>query len=273
MRRSSLATFAAASLLCFARPVSSGAVSGCLTFCAGGTHTLGLGAAMRLSGGGSSGSAVVRKRGGKTKLAAETQINKDAVAFTLASWNLDGISNDGLFPVQRAAKAAGVLLETQQGKLPHPDVIALQEVTQDTIRVIEKRFKAGGYVDTEQESVPPWPYSGYFTKCYVRRDSPWRCTAASRVPFRTSMMTRDLLTLSLSGPLGLSARVATAHLESTASQQEERLRQFNAATQAVTGAPAPPLCVLIGDLNIGTKDQVCLRATARQAAFCTLPSP
>ena len=32
--------------------------------------------------------------------------------------------------------------------------------------------------------------------------------------------------------------------------------QLRAAMAAVAGAPAPPLCALIGDLNLGAKDQV-----------------
>ena len=93
---------------------------------------------MRMAGG-SRGSAVVRKRGGETQTAPAVEMNKGAVSLTVASWNLDGISDDGLFPVQRAAKAAGILLDTHQGALPLPDLIALQEVTPNTIRVIEKR--------------------------------------------------------------------------------------------------------------------------------------
>ena len=193
---------------------------------------------------------------GKMQTAAAVEMNLAAVSLTVASWNLDGISDDGLFPVQRAAKAAGILLDTHHGALPLPDFIALQEVTPNTIRVIEKCFTAGGYVDAEKASIPPSPHDSYFTKCYVRRDSPWRCTTSSRTPFAASRMGRDLLTVSLSSPIGLSARVATAHLESTGAEQEQRLTQLRSAMAAVAGAPAPHFCALIGDLNLGAKDQV-----------------
>jgi len=56
----------------------------------------------------------MRKRGGGMQTAAAVEINEGAVSLTVASWNLDGLSHDGLFPVQRAAKAAGILLDTHQ---------------------------------------------------------------------------------------------------------------------------------------------------------------
>lgn len=101
---------------------------------------------------------------------------------------------------------------------------------------------------------------------FVKRASRLTIECVERLKFPTSQMGRDLLLLKLSDASGNRIIVATAHLESLVQNKEERQSQFKTSLTKImerAEAPGVGLCVLVGDLNMSSKDEAASAETAK----------
>ena len=157
---------------------------------------------------------------------------------------------------QRAA-ALGALVERHD-----PDVIALQECTAEQVYIMKNETKAGTDGRSwwqRYRSVTDEEYgAAYYTLLLVRRSLEVVPGSARRVPFRNSVMGRDLLSCSIDCGDGERVVIATSHLESPIVYQsppawnvEQRQAQLVEALRVLQGwrEGEASVAILCGDMN------------------------
>ena len=158
-------------------------------------------------------------------LAADTKTEEQqvtgAAAFTVISWNIEGLAND-----KCRDTADEIILRTQVAMrellAQAPTLICLQEVIPQTVATIE-RMLGGRYMDVEGAG---GANGGYFTKMFVQRASGLTVHAVSRERFNArSLQGRDLLLVTLEHK-GTRVCVATSHLGTNAQKKVSSIVAF-----------------------------------------------
>jgi len=137
------------------------------------------------------------------------------LALRVISWNVDGLCDEGV--LERAAAVAAFVLEER------PDVVLLQEVTEDNIGMLMEPLSEAGFTTCATGAAAS---AGYF--CVVLLSSRFSVTDSCLVPFPGSSMGRHLLRLTCKElrPDGFCLTLLTSHLESLKANAAERKRQL-----------------------------------------------
>jgi endonuclease/exonuclease/phosphatase family metal-dependent hydrolase len=227
-------------------------------------------------------------------VAAETKTEEQhlscssTAAFTVISWNIEGLANDKCRDTEDE-----IILRTQVAMrellAQAPTLICLQEVIPQTVATIE-RMLFGRYLDVEGAG---GANGGYFTKMFVQRASGLKVHAVSRERFNAgSLQGRDLLLVTLEHK-GTRVCVATSHLgtysikkvssivalhskytstqtfenfsESLKDNMKLRQQQLREGLQRIEAQSkqGADLCLLVGDLNMSKGDETLLTETTR----------
>ena len=163
-----------------------------------------------------------------------------AGAVRVLSWNLDGLSAEGLS--ERAAAAAAEMVTLA------PDVILLQELVPTNKAIIEKRLKAAGYTYHDAELDAMFPYH---CGILLRRERA-KLIDCCMQPFLGSQMGRHLLTV-IAEVGGIPMTFITTHLESCVEGATQRKVQLRVCLNELKDAPTA-VSVVAGDTNLREKE-------------------
>eukprot|EP00928_Gymnodinium_smaydae_P042333 TRINITY_DN28522_c0_g1_i1.p1 TRINITY_DN28522_c0_g1~~TRINITY_DN28522_c0_g1_i1.p1 ORF type:complete len:499 (+),score=72.77 TRINITY_DN28522_c0_g1_i1:46-1497(+) len=182
--------------------------------------------------------------------------------FTLLSWNVDGISEEGPVDLMRRTLAVA-----QHISEVLPAAVFLQEVVPPQLELLSAPQVLGSVYDIITAENPKLPYycAMLVHKKRVRVSGRPRTTH-----FPQSKMGRHLLAVDVvvDGCEAAPLTLMTTHLESMKDEKTERVRQFVEVLSAVTDAAARKRTVVVaGDLNSRDDEVVAARkqVSARSA--------
>jgi endonuclease/exonuclease/phosphatase family metal-dependent hydrolase len=140
--------------------------------------------------------------------------------------------------MQQRMEAIGSIIEYEQ-----PDIICLQEVTEDSLNLIHKSKWIQSYYMTQPSLAP------YFTLIFTR----FQPLHSFRLPF-ISEMARDLLTFIISIPTSKGIEyltIATSHLESEYRRKASRRHQLESAFKFLSfESQTTSTGIFCGDMNL-----------------------
>lgn len=157
---------------------------------------------------------------------------EDGSAFSLVTWNVDGLDLSSLWERAHAVCASIALYS--------PDVVFLQEVIPPYLGMLKK--KASSYeVITGGED-------GYFTAILLKK-SRVKLKSHEIIPFPNTQMMRNLLCVRASVS-GNELYLMNSHLESTREHAEDRASQFRMVLKKMQEAPESATVIFAGDTNL-----------------------
>jgi len=168
----------------------------------------------------------------QTEFHAQNELKSNVKLLTLNIW-FDSVE------VVRRMEAIGEIISTE-----NPDFVGLQEVTPEMFSILIRSEWAKRFTWS-----PPPPGAAYF--CILLCS--YRQCKLKRVPFKNSVMGRDLVHTTVKVNESQSLTVATSHLESMAQHGKTRREQL--ILSFGTLAEAGEDCILMGDMNL--KDTEC----------------
>ncbi|XP_045059430.2 tyrosyl-DNA phosphodiesterase 2 isoform X1 [Desmodus rotundus] len=161
---------------------------------------------------------------------------EDGSAFSLITWNIDGLDLSNL--LERAKGVCSFLA------LYSPDVVFLQEVIPPYYSFLKKRASNYTIVTGHTE--------GYFTAIMLKKS---RVTFKSQeiIPFPKTKMMRNLLCVHASVS-GNGLCLMTSHLESTREHAQERMNQLKMVLKKMQEAPESATVIFAGDTNLRDRE-------------------
>ncbi|KAM5293787.1 tyrosyl-DNA phosphodiesterase 2 [Glossophaga mutica] len=166
----------------------------------------------------------------------DTVQQEDGSAFSLITWNIDGLDQSNL--PERARGVCSFLA------LYSPDVVFLQEVIPPYYSFLKKRASNYTIITGHTE--------GYFTAIMLKKS---RVTFKSQeiIPFPKTQMMRNLLCVHASVS-GNALCLMTSHLESTRGHAEERKNQLKMVLKKMQEAPESATVIFAGDTNLRDRE-------------------
>ncbi|XP_054420709.1 tyrosyl-DNA phosphodiesterase 2 [Pteronotus mesoamericanus] len=168
--------------------------------------------------------------------APECLRQEDGSAFSLVTWNIDGLDLCGLLERAKAVCASLALYS--------PDVVFLQEVIPPYYSFLKKRARNYTVITGHEE--------GYFTAIMLKTS---RVTFKSQeiIPFPNTNMMRNLLCVHASVS-GNELYLMTSHLESTRAHAQERMNQLKMVLKKMEEAPESATVIFAGDTNLRDRE-------------------
>ncbi|XP_036308410.1 tyrosyl-DNA phosphodiesterase 2 [Pipistrellus kuhlii] len=163
---------------------------------------------------------------------ASPPLQEDGSAFSLVTWNVDGLDLNNLRERAQAVCACIALYS--------PDLVFLQEVIPPYHSMLKK--KASSYeIITGHDA-------GYFTAIMLKK-SRVKLKSHEIIPFPNTQMMRNLLCVHASVS-GNELFLMNSHLESTREHAEERASQFKMVLRKMQEAPESATVIFAGDTNL-----------------------
>ncbi|XP_045717676.1 tyrosyl-DNA phosphodiesterase 2 isoform X2 [Phyllostomus hastatus] len=161
---------------------------------------------------------------------------EDGSAFSLITWNIDGLDPSNL--PERAQGVCAFLA------LYSPDVVFLQEVTPPYYSFLKRRASDYTIITGHTEA--------YFTAIMLKKS---RVTFKSQeiIPFPKTKMMRNLLCVHASVS-GNGLCLMTSHLESTREHAQERMNQLRTVLKRMQEAPESATVIFAGDTNLRDRE-------------------